>query len=447
MKIVITDKVVIIEEGDKEVREFLRKEFTFEDDSLKFVGGRYNRKFIKEVSLLRVSKIGEKFLTGYVGLASDIFQILRERGVEFSVEDKRTRYKFQGEEVEDFSEYLPKFKYMKHQEDALRKMVRRNRGIIKAPTSSGKSNIIIGYIKIAKLRVLLLVDKISLGIQLKNEIEKNGLTCGICNGKGIKNEESEIMVSTIQSVNKVDVKRYEILLVDECHHLSSKTYQKFLKENNFNIIFGFSASPYNNNLLKYNQIKQFCGGLIYDIKPEILIENNVMSKPEIRFIETICEETLDYLTAYENGIVNNEVRNKQIVETANKYENFVLILVTRIEHGNSLQERIENSYFLDGSSNNEEREKIIKDFNDGKIHCLIASTILDEGISISNIEVLIMASSQKSLVKVQQRLGRLLRYSSTKKQCIFYDFIDKGNYFLQKHSNSRKNIYKKLGFL
>ena len=90
--------------------------------------------------------------------------------------------------------------------------------------------------------------------------------------------------------------------------------------------------------------------------------------------------------------------------------------------------------------------KIIKDFNEGKIRVLIGSGILNEGISISNMKVLIMASSGKAISQTIQKIGRVLRITKDKKEGIFYDFIDTGNKILEKQSKNRLRIYKKEGY-
>ena len=57
-----------------------------------------------------------------------------------------------------------------------------------------------------------------------------------------------------------------------------------------------------------------------------------------------------------------------------------------------------------------------------------------------------MASGNKGLAQTTQKIGRVLRISKDKKEGIFYDFIDKGNKYLLKHSKQRISIYKKNGF-
>ena len=119
-----------------------------------------------------------------------------------------------------------------------------------------------------------------------------------------------------------------------------------------------------------------------------------------------------------------------------------MILVASIEHGQILNKMIDESCFISGVNKEDERNKTIKDFISGKIKVLIASTIFDEGISINEIRMLIIASGQKSSIKICQRIGRSLRKSNGKSSALVFDFYDLGNRFLTKHSIMRHNVYK-----
>jgi len=171
-----------------------------------------------------------------------------------------------------------------------------------------------------------------------------------------------------------------------------------------------------------------------------------MVKPKIKFIEVECRKTNSWESAQDKCIVNNKKRNKIITELANKQEEATLVLYKIIEHGEILSEEIENSVLLSGQNSNVEREQAIKDFKDGKIKVLIASNIFKQGISISNIKVLINASGGKSKIEVLQKIGRALRKFENKPYALVYDFMDIGNKFTNRHSVQRENLYKKVGF-
>ena len=107
---------------------------------------------------------------------------------------------------------------------------------------------------------------------------------------------------------------------------------------------------------------------------------------------------------------------------------------------------IPGSEFIAGNTLIEDRVKYIKDFDEGKLPILIASTILQEGISITHMKAMVLACSGKSNVATLQKIGRSLRFKAgEKEQVSYYDFFDTAK-FLSKHSKMRINLYKKAGY-
>ena len=266
-----------------------------------------------------------------------------------------------------------------------------------------------------------------------------------------KKEEVEPKYKTVYNITVEDNHNYIIgegarVLVSNCHRASAATFQEFLSAFGCPLKYGFSASPNNGNYLNYAKIRQFLGSPCIDVSSEELVENEVMAKPVIKLVEVNCAETFDYVSAYDAELVHNKIRNEAIANIANSYDDGVAILVTHLDHGTILEEMIPDSVFIKGDTPLNERMRILKEFNEGKIKKIIGSNILNEGISITNMKVLVMASGNKGLAQTTQKIGRVLRISKDKKEGIFYDFIDKGNKYLLKHSKQRISIYKKNGF-
>lgn len=443
--ITLNDLTCIMKFDNENEKRIIKKFVSYDDTSSCFMGGKWRPERKKVVCL---GKDIKDYFVVFAGLCKEICIECKKNNIKINyLEDKRTHFKFQEKEYtdEEIKKYLPNFDYVDHQIRAIKAMLKTNTALIKASTSAGKTTTFIGYMKITNLPTLVLVDKVTLGAQLADEINKAGIDCGFCSGKGIK--EGYCMVSTIQSVKKLgDLTRYKCMIVDECHLSSSSTFQEFFKQFGCPLKFGFTASPYNGDYLKYAMIRQFLGSIAVEINSDELIENGVMAKPTLYFIKNECEDTFDYVSAYEIGIVNNKRRNQKIIDIASKYDRGVAILVASIEHGKMLEEQIENSKFISGETSLEERRKYIKMFNDGELKVLIGSTILNTGISISNMYVLIQAAGQKAITSTIQRIGRVLRITKDKKTAAYYDFIDNGNRFLVKHSKDRVKLFKKEGY-
>lgn len=451
VKILVNDIFVKVFCDDPYTLQSIYSSQIYEDNSLCYMRGKYDASKTMHVPLLEY--VNQDHLTGRVGLYKEIIEFCNTNNIPIdSFDDRRTHFEFQDAKYthDQLRKFYPKeFEYTEHQIRALQEMLKHNHGLIVACTSAGKSKIISAYIRLIGLPTLILENKITLAMQLQEDLIKDGVDCGVISGKGAK--IGDCVVSTIQSIHKLlpeDLMKFKCLIIDEVQNASANTFQKFLYNFKVPLRFGFSASPERKgNKLQYAKIRQFMGSPIITVGSEELIENHVMAKPFIYLIKNSCDQTVDYPTAYSTFIVNNEIRNNKVVRIADHYNGAVLILVNIIEHGEILKKKIPGSEFISGSTPVEERMQKINDFENGKFPVLIASTILQEGISITHINAMILACGGKSNVAIIQKIGRSLRYKKGEKtQVDFYDFIDNGNNFLYKHSRERVAIYRKEGY-
>jgi len=446
IEIILTDATIQISGDEKELKR-IDKFQTYDDNSLCFSKGKYDIKKLKHVSLM---KTVQSRLVGFAGLAKEIILFCKNNNIKIEkFEDKRTHFDFQVKEWTDDELrklFDPKFKYVEHQVRALKAMLKTNKGICCLPTSAGKSRIMAAWLKLTNLPTLILTDRSTLGAQLAQDFRDQGIDCGFCSGNGVR--QGYCIVSTIQSVKKLDVSKFQMVLVDECHRSSSKSFQDFLKTFGCPLKYGFSASPSNGNLLDFAKIRQQLGSIIIQVKADELIENEVMAKPHINLVKVDCPETFDYPSANDLGIVHNKTRNNIIRDIVEKHreEGYICILVRILEHGEELEKTIPGAVYLKGEDSLNKRLEIINKFNNGEIPVLIGTNIIQEGISISNMKTLIMASGGKAQTSTIQRIGRVLRITSNKKEANFYDFIDMNNKYLFKHSKQRLTLYKKEGY-
>jgi len=130
-----------------------------------------------------------------------------------------------------------------------------------------------------------------------------------------------------------------------------------------------------------------------------------------------------------------------------------LILVNDVKYkqGEKIKEAIEEEsdkrvVFLSGESNSSERDAAIEDIENNKIDIIIATSVLNEGVSIKNIHLFINASFGKSKSQTLQKIGRSLRMKEGKEKALIFDFLDEGNKYTEKHSSIRKKFYMQEGY-
>lgn len=444
MKILIKNTHIGISDFSKDEQVTIQTKFTYQDKSQAMTRAGYDPKKVRNVCFVAKSK---GFMIIRSGFLRELFAIIKQNRYKVTeVKDDRTKFPFQGDHYDaTLRKYFdPDFDYVEHQIRALKAMLKTNIGVLKLPTSAGKSSIIEAFLKLTNVPTLILVDGVSLSAQLAGDLNKSGLDVGICNGKGVK--KAYHMVSTLGSVKKLTLSNFQCVIIDETHGAAARTYQEFLSSVSFPLRYGLSATPDANGDYRWACIRQFLGSIISETFSKELLDNNVITPPKITFLPVSCVPTLDWQAAYDSNIVNNSDRNLMAVRIAEETELPTLILFKIIEHGEKLHKMLPDAVLLSGKDSLKVRQEAVERFKRGEIKTLIASNIFKQGISISNIEVLINVSGGKSKVEVLQKIGRALRKSDGKTVALVYDFLDDGNDFTHRHSLQREKLYRDAGF-
>lgn len=338
------------------------------------------------------------------------------------------------------------------------KLIAAGRGVAELATNAGKTAIFAAMIKKMNVNSLVIVRSIDLLYQIADNLsEYVGTSVGII-GDGEQNIGDFVTVATIQTLHKrkkhlaTFLKKVELLVVDECHHLSSDTYMEVLFSIPCKHRYGFSGTPMSRTVLNDLKLIAHTGDIIYKVTNANLIEWGYSSQPIIHMhkVGARVKESwgLNYQTAYDKYIVNNKQRNRLIANICTELNGVTLVVVTRVEHCHILASMIQNSVFATGNDDANTRKSLLHRMqNEEGNLVVIATNIFDEGVDVSNISNIVLAAGGKSRINLLQRIGRGLRLNSAAGNVIHvHDFIDAANRHLQNHTDSRTSVYIEQGF-
>jgi len=336
--------------------------------------------------------------------------------------------------------------------------------------NSGKSILMMGIISRFRKNENILVLCHSAGIvkQLQVDFIKYFARVGMFGGDvdpHLKFEplKHRIVLSTIQSFSKIRPENYcdyfSCVMADEAHRVSSLTglYADVLQNMLAPYRFGFTAT------LPTTPEAQFAyegllGPMIAELSINQAAELNILAKPKLKIVKAGFPSTLrdirDYHSVYEEGIVQNNIRNQQIasiIQDCQSREETSLVFVNKIAHGDNI-ERICNEQgidvkFIQGSSDIETRERIRNELNMGMVKTVISTTVWKEGINIVNLNNVVNAAGGKSEIATLQAIGRGLRKTDTKDMVTIYDFFDPGHPYLIAHFGERMCLYCDLNWI
>jgi len=400
-----------------------------------------------------------KFLTG---LLPEVTAFLRHNKIEYKVDDKRQHTKFFCENIDKDFLKESNLELRDYQVELINQVIKHKRGIIFAPTSAGKSLIMIGIIKTLNPNTptLVLQNRLSLAHQNYEELVKLKFpNVGHVWGGSVK--PNIITVASVQSVSKIQkiLPKIKVLIVDEIHDMMSRLPKAVYRRlKNTDVRVAVSATPFKDggkdNVQKFSvrgyfgpilKVKSASEGVLTTSE---LQGRGILSKSKCIFYP-IREPQIPhdiYIDAVTRGIAENLHFHKIVTKLAKAQKGRTLILVDRIAHGDVLHGLIPGSLWIQGKDDIETRKNVIKELQKSEKDIIAIATqqIFNTGVNIY-CHNLINAAGGQADHQIVQRIGRGLRTANDKEILNYHDFIFEINDYLEKHSRKRMKILEKQG--
>lgn len=245
-----------------------------------------------------------------------------------------------------------------------------------------------------------------------------------------------------------------LVIVDECHRSTSKSFAEILKAINAPMRLGLSGTPNKKEDDRDLLLHSMTGSIIYEMGVSKLKKAGTISKAHLVSViidKPILSDDLDWLDAYDALIVNNAYRHgvisKLVAKRAAAGKTILVLAGNSLALADNLYSHITKLIgttdvrLVNGLSDNSVVDSAFKDLQDKKIKVVITTTIADEGIDIPAINCLIAAGGGKSFVKTIQRVGRVLRLKEDGSYAEIIDILDNTNAYLRKHAKTRLDWY------
>lgn len=418
--------------------------------------------------------------TIYAGLLSHVIKFIEDRKYEYTIEDKLFAVLAKNNDF-NANEYIKSLNIRSitphdYQISAVEYMIRNKRTLCISPTSSGKSFLmyclIRWYLDNLKGKILIIVPLVDLVKQLVPEFETysdfdiQSLIHTIYDGSE-KNSNKRIFISTWQSIYKMPKKYFEqfsAIIGDEIHETGTAKSSKgiFDKSTNAHYRIGLTGTIKKTKVHRL-VLEGVTGQLLQVTTTKKLMDEGKVSKLAIKCVVLKYSDSIrnsnkkmDY-NDEQHFITKYAKRNEIIAKLAIgiKDEN-VLILSKSLDHIELLKKELENCgktiFVITGDTDGDIRLKN-KLETEVLTNVIIIATekIFSTGISIKNLQNLIMTTGGKSNTRILQSIGRILRLDGKFNKCTLYDFVDdfsykkKKNYMLA-HFLERVQIYSSEKF-
>jgi len=376
---------------------------------------------------------------------------LNDNAVTYTIIDKtnhgnKISVSFQGEEREE-------------QLEAINALLPYTNGILHATTAFGKTVTAAAIIARKKVNTLILVhskallkqwhDRLTefLNIDYPKHEEKNKrgrrkvfspIGCFDSSGNTL---HGIIDIALIQSCLDEDgvkpfVQDYGMVIVDECHHVSSITFEQVLMSIKVHTIYGLTATPIRKDGHQPIIFMQ-CGPIRFstDVKSQIAKQSfDRFLIPRFTSYNSILEDRLSIATLYKY-LSEDEIRNNLIVEDICKAVNTrrtPIILTNRTVHVSVLAEKlnatIKNVISLTGAGTTREKREAMQRLqtipDSEQLVIVVTGKYVGEGFDYPRLDTLFLALPISWKGLLTQYAGRLHREYEGKKDVRIYDYID-----------------------
>ncbi len=294
-----------------------------------------------------------------------------------------------------------------------------------------------------------------MGKQINNflEIENEELKVGKYYGSK-KKIFKMIDILSIDSLVKADdeiFSYYDLVIVDEAHHLGSNKYEEAIRRFKTRYIYGLTATPKRSDNLEKIVYKAI-GNIRYNLELDKNQFDRVVMPIYTNF--KLKENTNDFNLILDE-LIKDDLRNLIIIDKViEEYKNKrnILILTRRVEHidilYNLLIDNCPNIYKVSGNSSKEEKEGLNNFTNKFKEKFIIISTgnYLGEGFDMPNLNSLFIATPVKFEGLQKQYIGRIERIVEGKDKVKVFDFVDSKVFILLNMFQIRLRTYKKQNY-
>ena len=343
-------------------------------------------------------------------------------------------------------------------------------GILHVATGGGKTVISAAIVKSLlaydpSLIVMFLVHGKSLVTQARNVFVKcfGEENIGVIQGDNV--DIKPITIASVDSINSKlkaedqDIIDYlqsvQLVIPDECHRFSSKTYVSILKLANPPMRLGLSGTPIKRQLDRDLLLQSQTGPVLTKISSEKLQNEGHIAKADLTtvVVQEPVMNTLAWRDAYNALIVENHQRTaliaKLAINRADQGKTVLILAGNSVAFADYIDAAISSMKLASGDYNSIVNGTMPLEFVDGQfdklrkktLKILTTTMLADEGIDIPSIDVLMLVGGGKSYVKAIQRIGRGLRIKEDGGNLEVVDFFDTTNPYLSKHAQARIKYY------
>lgn len=332
---------------------------------------------------------------------------------------------------------------------------KNHNALIVAATGCGKSLIIADIAYRLGSDVLVFCPSKEILQQNYAKMKSYGVECSMYSASVGKRDISRVTFCTIGSVKNYSelFSHFKYVIIDEAHYVNSKhgMYKDFLNQLRCKVL-GLTATPYRleTKIDMDWKTRKFKSGrsylemltgyrnpvfseIIFNIDVEELLAKGYLSElryyyqPPFGWDERLLSKNstgsdyTDYSVRRMNERTGFEYHLVDIVRRllnpkSGIKRNGILVFTRFVKDSRMLANNIDGCQFISGDMTRSNRERILKEFEEGKIKVLANAGVLIVGYDRPDLDTVVIAAPTLSLARYYQEVGRAIRTHPSKEE-------------------------------
>ena len=320
------------------------------------------------------------------------------------------------------------------------------------PTGTGKTRLFTSIIsdinkysirKKEAVKILIIAHRTELIDQIDESLNKYKVAHNVIAGGREKNYKYPVSVASIQTItnprNLKEAKRLNVqfVIIDEAHHALAASYKKLWDMYPNAKRLGVTATPWRMN---HQSFLDLFDKLVLSMTIKDFIDKGFLApykyyslRSDSDIQKTIDDIELDRFGEYKESSMEEKMDIGSIrAQLLDSYLSLAegkkgIIYAINIVHAKHICEEYKRAGYkavsIDSKTPAAERKDLVDKFKRGLIDIIVNVDIFSEGFDCPDIEFIQLARPTRSLVKYLQQVGRGLRITENKENCVILDNV------------------------
>lgn len=309
------------------------------------------------------------------------------------------------------------------------------RTLLVSPTGSGKT-IIFSYISAGmarnEKRILIVAHRRELLRQISKALKKVGVRHAVLSGGTVGIPLANVVVASVFTLVKrmKFMRPFDLIIGDEAHHFTpDSSWGKVVAGFPSARVLGVTATPERLDGKGLGQMFEdmVMGPSVAELTAQGFLSRAVVYAPSSPDLGGVGTRAGDYVSAQLEAAMDKPIITGSAVKHYGKYADGkkAIAFCVSVKHAKDVAEEFRQAGYtashIDGGMDDNERDGVLKAFEDGRIQVLTSCDLVSEGFDLPAVEVAILLRPTKSLSLYLQQAGRAIRPHPDKEFTVILD--------------------------